>query len=190
VIERTSRGGATSDEPHTVRASHESAADTPQRPAADRQDQRAIAPTLKERALTLQPTQVLAWAVGSSIVLAIGSVAPWATASLFGASVSASGLAGGGWVTLMTAIFGGIAVLNPEWLSRARWLQPRRLGIWLIMLLVSFVVCLLNYANIDSYGLSGIISPGWGLHLSLAACVVGAGTAHVLRLQARSRHFS
>lgn len=185
MIERKDRGGATSEEPHTVNASHESAADTPQRPTADRQDQRATAPTLKERALALQPTQILAWAVGSSIVLAIGSVAPWATATLFGVSVSGSGLDGGGWVTLITAIFGGIAVLNPEWLSMARWLQPRRLGIWLIMLLVSFVVCVLNYANIDSYSLSGIINPGWGLHLSLVACVVGAGTGHVLRLQAR-----
>jgi hypothetical protein len=185
VIERTNRRGATSEELYAVNASHEPAADTPERPPADTQDQRATAQTLKERALALQPTQVLAWAVGSSIVLAIGSIAPWATATLFGVSVSASGLAGGGWATLITAIFGGIAVLNPEWLSRARWLQQRRVGIELIMLVVSFVVCVLNYADIDSYGLSGIVSPGWGLHLSLAACAVGAGTAHVLRLQAR-----
>jgi hypothetical protein len=42
----------------------------------------------------------------------IGSLGPWATATVFGISVSVSGLHGGGWVTLITAIVGAIVVLD------------------------------------------------------------------------------
>jgi hypothetical protein len=118
-------------------------------------------------------------------MLGIGSIGPWATADVFGIAASASGLGGWGWVSLITAIYGGIAVVDPQWLSGFRWLHPRRLEVWLVLLLFSLLACVIKYVSLESSGLPGIINPGWGLHLALATTLVGIGTAYILRLQAR-----
>lgn len=77
--------------------------------------------TLKERALALPPRQVVLGALISTEALALGSIGPWATATVFGVSVSAGGLHGGGWVTLVTAAAGFIVLFDPQWASRAGW---------------------------------------------------------------------
>jgi hypothetical protein len=77
--------------------------------------------TLEERALALPPRQVVLGALISTGALALGSIGPWATATVFGVSVSAGGLHGGGWVTLVTAAAGFIALFDPQWASRAGW---------------------------------------------------------------------
>ncbi len=140
--------------------------------------------TLRDRARELPPSKVMASAVVAVGLLVIGSIGPWATASYFGISSSVSGLHGGGWVTLITAVLGGAAILNPEWLSRVPWLQRRRLGVWLGFLLLSLLVCFLNIVNVENHGLAGVVHPGWGLYLASAAALLGIGATQVLRIQA------
>lgn len=171
----------------TESVSEEASRSTPPRPPAPStklENRRSQSPTLKDRALLLPPIHLVGWAIGSSILLAIGSIGPWATASVLGISASASGLRGWGWVSLLTAICGGIAIVDPQWLSDFRWVHPRRLRIWLALLLLSLLACVIKYVSLESSGLPGIINPGWGLHVALASTLVGIGTAYILRLQA------
>jgi hypothetical protein len=141
--------------------------------------------TLKERALALPPREVMTGALISTGALALGSVGPWATATVFGVSVSAGGLRGGGWVTLLTAAVGAIVLLEPEFAARARWLYQRRRGLWRILLWISIVVCVLNFSSAEDYGLAGTGHPGWGLYLATIAVVAGLAADWVLRVQAR-----
>jgi hypothetical protein len=109
------------------------------------------------------------------------------TASVLGVTSSVSGLHGGGWITLISAAVGAVTLADPEWLARAAWLQQRRLGVWLALLLTSVIVCTLNLASVERYGLSGIVYPDWGLYLAFISAMVGAGAAQVVRIQAGSR---
>jgi hypothetical protein len=135
--------------------------------------------TLKERALALPPRQVVLGA------LALGSIGPWATATVLGVTESAGGLKGGGWVTLITAAVGAIVLLDPQWASHAGWLYRRRRGIWRVLLWISVVVCILNFSSVEKSGLSGVVHPGWGLYLAFIAALAGLAADWVLRLQAR-----
>lgn len=146
--------------------------------------------TLKEWALGLPPRQVVLVALVSTGVLALGSIGPWATATVFGVTVSASGLKGGGWVTLITAAVGAIVLLDPAWASRVWGLHRRRRALWCILLWVSVVVCILNLISVENYGLAGVVHPGWGLYLALIAAVVGVAADWVLRVQSRNSETS
>jgi len=141
--------------------------------------------TLKERALALPPRQVVLGALISTGALALGSIGPWATATVFGVSVSAGGLHGGGWVTLVTAAAGFIALLDPQWASRAGWLYRHRFGAWRVLLWISVVVCILNFSSVEKSGLSGVVHPGWGLYLAFIAALAGLAADWGLRLQGR-----
>jgi hypothetical protein len=141
--------------------------------------------TLKERALAVPSQQVHLGALISMGALALGSIGPWATATVFGVTESAGGLHGGGWVTLVTSIVGFIALLDPQWASRAGWLYRHRFGTWRVLLWISIVVCILNFSSVEKSGLSGVVHPGWGLWLAFIASLFGIGAAYVLRVQAR-----
>lgn len=141
--------------------------------------------TLKERALALPPRQVVLGALISTGALALGSIGPWATATVFGVSVSAGGLHGDGWVTLVTAAAGSIALVDPQWASRAGWLYMHRFGAWRVLLWISVVVCILNFSSVEKSGLSGVVRPGWGLYLAFIAALAGLAADWVLRLQRR-----
>ena len=141
--------------------------------------------TLKERALAMPSRQVRLAALISTAALALGSIGPWATSTVFGVSQSVGGLHGGGWVTLITAGVGFIALLDPQWASRAGWLYRHRFGIWRVLLWISVVVCILNFSNIDKSGLSGVVHRGWGLYLAFIATLASVAAEWVLRLQAR-----
>jgi hypothetical protein len=142
-------------------------------------------PTLKERALALPPRQVVLGAVISTGALALGSIGPWATATVFGISESVGGLHGGGWVTLITAGVGAIILFDPRFAARVAWLYQRRHGLWRALLWISLVVCILNLASVEDYGLAGTVHPGWGLYLATIAVVVGLAADWALRVQAR-----
>jgi hypothetical protein len=129
--------------------------------------------TFRERAIGLPDKQLQRWQIASVVVLAVGSIGPWATATIFGVTVSAGGLQGGGWVTLITALFGGLFVETP-WAQRVPWIYRRRRGIWRVLLGLSLIVCILNLFQVESYGLDGIVQPGWGLYLAFIASVSAA----------------
>jgi hypothetical protein len=140
---------------------------------------------LRRRAL--QPTErhVLVPALMSTGALVLGSIGPWATATVLGITVSASGLHGGGWVTLLTALVGLAILLDPQTTPRTGWLYRHRWGIWRLFLWVSLVVCILNFARAETYGLAGVVNPGWGLYLALIAVLASLAAEWVRRVQAR-----
>lgn len=140
---------------------------------------------LKERALALPAQQVAVAALISAGALLLGSIGPWATATLLGITVSVSGLHGGGWVTLITALVGLVVLFDPRIASRAGWLYRHRRGIWRTLLWISLVVCILNFASVENYGLAGVVNPGWGLYLALIAILVSLATNWMVRIQAR-----
>src|SRR5437763_9853298 len=76
---------------------------------------------------------VVRWILGSALLLVIGSIGTWATATALGITATASGLHGGGWVTLFAAIATAILVLNPGWLAQASWAHARRYGLALVI---------------------------------------------------------
>jgi hypothetical protein len=114
---------------------------------------------------------VFRWILGSSLALGLGSVGPWATATVLGITVSASGLHGGGWVTLGVACASLLLLLNPAWLERAAWLRERRLGVMVGLAILAVLICVLNLVGADHSGLEGIVHPGWGLYLSTVAAI-------------------
>ncbi len=109
--------------------------------------------------------------LGSSLALGLGSVGPWATATVLGINVSASGLHGGGWVTLLAAGSVILLLLDPRWLEHAPWLRDRRLGVMLGLAILALIVCALNLVGVEHSGLEGIVHPGWGLYLSTVASI-------------------
>jgi hypothetical protein len=129
--------------------------------------------------------QVVLAALISTGALALGSIGPWATATVFGISESVGGLHGGGWVTLITAGAGTIVLFDPRFAARVGWLYRRRRGMWRALLWISLVVCILNLASVEDYGLAGTVHPGWGLYLATIAVVVSLAADWVLRVQAR-----
>ena len=133
---------------------------------------------------TNRPT-VVRWILGSAGLLVIGSIGTWATASVLGITATASGLHGGGWVTLVAAIGSVILVLNPSWLEQAAWVRARRYGVALGLGVVAVVICILNISNVESSGLSGIVHPGWGLYLALVSSLSLSLWTYVLRTQER-----
>lgn len=129
---------------------------------------------------------VVRWIWASSVGLAVGSVGTWATASVFGLTESASGLRGGGWVTLFVAIGVSVLTLEPGWLGRAGWVHRHRRGLMIGLAALAIVICVLNLTSVQSSGLSGIVHPGWGLYLALVASISLALWSYVLRVQERS----
>jgi hypothetical protein len=65
------------------------------------------------------------------------------------------------------------------------WLYRHRWGIWRLLLWISLVVCILNFARAQTYGLAGVVHPGWGLYLALIAVLAGLAADWVRRVQAR-----
>jgi hypothetical protein len=102
----------------------------------------------------------------------MGSLGPWATATVFGISVSVSGLHGGGWVTLITAILGAIVLLEPGRTARLACVHRDRHAIWRAALWISAIVCILNLLSVENYRLAGIVKPGWGLYVTFIATLV------------------
>ncbi len=140
---------------------------------------------LKDRALALPAQQIAVAALISAGALLLGSIGPWATATVLGITVSVSGLHGGGWVTLITALVGLVVLLDPRIASRAGWLYRHRRGTWRTLLWISLVVCILNFTSVENYGLAGVVNPGWGLYLALIAVLVSLTTNWMVRIQAR-----
>jgi hypothetical protein len=129
---------------------------------------------------------VFRWILGSSLALGLGSIGPWATATVLGITVSASGLRGGGWVTLIVAGAAILLLLNPAWLERAVWLRERRLGVMLGLAILAMLICVLNLIGAEhSGGLEGIVHPGWGLYLSMIASLGLTVWAWAARAQRR-----
>ena len=172
-------------EPGPTQPTGQTEAPGSQSPQTDVGRVREAPATLKERALALPPRQVVAGALISTGALALGSIGPWATATVFGVSESVGGLHGGGWVTLITATVGAIVLFDPRFAARVRWVYQRRRGLWRVLLWISLVVCFLNLANVEHYGLAGTVHPGWGLYLATIAVVVCLAADWVLRVQAR-----
>jgi hypothetical protein len=130
---------------------------------------------------------VFRWILGSSLALGLGSVGPWATATVLGITVSESGLHGGGWVTLVVACAAILLLLNPDWLERAAWLRERRQGVVVGLAILAVLICVLNLVGVEHSGLEGIVRPGWGLYLSTISSIgltVWAWTARAQRRDA------
>jgi hypothetical protein len=128
---------------------------------------------------------VFRWILGSSLALGLGSVGPWATATVLGITVSASGLHGGGWVTLAVACAAILLLLNPAWLEHGAWLRERRLGVMVGLAILAVLICVLNLVGAERSGLEGIVHPGWGLYLSTVASIGLAVWAWAARAQRR-----
>jgi hypothetical protein len=128
---------------------------------------------------------VFRWILGSSLALGLGSVGPWATATLLGITVSVSGLHGGGWVTLAVAGAAILLLLNPVWLERAAWLRERRLGAMVGLAILAVLICVLNLVGAEHSGLEGIVHPGWGLYLATVASIGLTVWAWAARAQRR-----
>ena len=129
--------------------------------------------------LSTPRADVVRWILGSAGLLMLGSFGPWVTATAFGGRASASGLEGGGWSTLFIAVVAVVLVLDPEWLERAPWVRSRRLGVMLALASLGLVICGLNVIHVGS----GIVRPGWGLYLALAASASLSFWSHVFRVQ-------
>lgn len=141
--------------------------------------------SLSERAIACPQPVVVRWALASCAVMILGSLGPWATATVLGISVSVSGLHGGGWVTLLTAILGAIVLLDPGWTVRLAWPHRHRHAIWLVALGISAIVCLLNLFSVENYRLAGIVQPGWGLYVTLIATLGALATDWAMRPHTR-----
>jgi hypothetical protein len=126
---------------------------------------------VRQRLVATPKRVMFRWILASSLALGLGSVGPWATASVLGITVSVSGLHGGGWVTLVVACAAILLLLDPDWLERAAWLRERRLGTMMALAILASVICVLNFVDAESSGLEGIVHPGWGLYLSAVASV-------------------
>jgi hypothetical protein len=105
-------------------------------------------------------------------VLAIGSVGPWATASLGAISASKNGLEGDGVITLVLALVTG-ALLTAHFLGRLGRAAPiaaTALGA------IALLICVIDI--VDASGSEGAIDtgPAWGLWL---AALGAAGTLAV-----------
>jgi hypothetical protein len=139
----------------------------------------------QQRLLAAPERVVFRWILGSSLALGLGSIGPWATVTVFGITVSASGLHGGGWVTLAVAGGAILLLLDPAWLERAAWLRERRLGVMVGLAILAVLICVLNLAGVEHSGLEGIVHPGWGLYLSTVASIGLAVWAWAARAQRR-----
>jgi hypothetical protein len=139
----------------------------------------------QQRLITTSERVVFRWILGSSLALALGSIGPWATATLFGVTASESGLRGGGWVTLVAAGAAILLLLDPDWLERAAWLFQRRLGLTIGLAILAVVICVLNLVGVEQSGLAGIVHPGWGLYLATFSSISLAVWAWTARAQRR-----
>jgi hypothetical protein len=145
----------------------------------------------RQRLVATPERVVFRWILGSSLVLGLGSVGPWATATVLGITVSASGLRGGGWVTLAVAGAAILLLLNPAWIERAAWLRERRLGVMVGIAILATLVCVLNLVGVEHSGLEGVVHPGWGLYLSTCASLgltLAAWTARAQDRQTADEH--
>lgn len=170
---------------HAVRPPH--TASSPTGSASPPASISETAAAAQQRLLATPERQVSGWILGSSLALGLGSLGPWATATVFGVNVSASGLHGGGWVTLLVAGSAILLLLNPSWLKRPAWLHDHRLGVMFGLAIVAVIVCVLYLVGVEHSGLAGIVHPGWGLYLSTiasAGLTVWAWTARAQRRRA------
>jgi hypothetical protein len=98
-------------------------------------------------------------------------VGTWAQATVLGIGLSAGGLSGGGWVTLAVACSGAVLVLQPAWIRGWAWGTEHRHGLSVGLAILALVICLMNLGGFQDSGLSGIVTPGWGLYLATISSV-------------------
>ena len=116
-------------------------------------------------------TDVTSWVViGAGVVLALGSLLPWATVSAI-VTVSKNGTSGDGVATL---IAGGLAVILGAFLLRGNVYIAWRMG-GLFLFLVSFAVCVYDASNLPTGNQYASVSVGIGLWLCIVASLVGVG---------------
>ena len=131
-----------------------------------------------------QHTVVMRWIVASCCALALGSIGTWANATLLGIDLSATGLSGGGWVTLAVACSAAVLVLQPGWIRGWTWGTEHRHGLSVGLAGLALLVCLMNLGGFQNSGLSGLVSPGWGLYLATFSSASLTVSTAVLRSHA------
>jgi hypothetical protein len=109
--------------------------------------------------------QTARWAIASGILMVVGGFGPWATVLVF----SVSGSRGDGWLVI---VGGAVAAALFAWRGvAARW--PALVSA--VLALVALIVAGSDLSDISSLAaktdglLSGAVSPGWGLYVSLLA---------------------
>jgi hypothetical protein len=107
--------------------------------------------------------------------LIIGSIGPWATASLAGVTASKNGLDGDGAITLVLALVAG-ALLAAHALGRLGRAAPIAVT---VLSAIALIVCIVDLIDTSGSKLGIDTSPGWGLWLAtvgaagmLAAAIV------------------
>jgi len=113
-------------------------------------------------------------AAGASLLLAIGSLGPWAILGVF----SVSGTAGDGVLTIILAIIAGLTL----WAFSSRATSVRA---WIVMIcgVLAAAVGIYDAATIGStefLGETGVVQVGWGLWMVCAASIVVAVAAFSL----------
>jgi peptidoglycan/LPS O-acetylase OafA/YrhL len=115
--------------------------------------------------------------------LVIGSIGPWATASLAGITASKNGLDGDGAITLVLALVAG-ALLAAHVLGRLGRAAPIA-GI--VLAAIALIICVVDLIDTSGAKLGVDTAPGWGLWLATVGAAGMLATAIVLLRRAQPR---
>ena len=115
------------------------------------------------------------------LALAIGSVGPWATASLGAISASKNGLDGDGAITLVLALVTG-ALLAAHLLGRLGRAAPIAAT---VLGAIALIICIVDLIDASGSKLGIDTAPAWGLWLAAFGAAGTLAASIVLLRQAR-----
>jgi len=110
----------------------------------------------------MRPHHALWWALGSAVLMVIGSFGPWAKIFVF----SANGTDGDGWIVILAALAAAGALWR-YWFVRTRvWLVIAFLGG--VAGVATTVIDRINLQDvIDRSPFGGLLRPGWGIYAAM-----------------------